>query len=71
MIPVALTSGATTASGPPAARFATGITSVAQPELNGPTTPSTRRLAAYVFAFDAHFSGSKIPVWAVESSHDW
>ena len=53
------------------ARFATGITSLAQPELNVPMTPMTLSLFAYARAFDEHFAESQTPAWAVESSQDW
>jgi hypothetical protein len=57
------------ASGP-SARFAIGICAQAQGDWKGPTTPTTRSVAAYAFAFDAHLRKSKFPVCAVESSHD-
>ena len=63
--------GLTIASGPSGARFATGISSFAQPELKVPTTPMTLSLFAYERAFDEHFAESQLPACAVESSQDW
>jgi hypothetical protein len=63
--------GLTIASGPPEARFAIGISSFAQPELNVPMTPITAELRAYAFAFAVHLDESQLPFWAVESSHAW
>jgi hypothetical protein len=57
------------ASGP-SARFVTGIWTAAQSELKGPITPTTRVVAAYAFAFEAHLMKST-SVCAVELSQDW
>ncbi len=63
--------GLTIPTGPPGARFSTGITISAQPELNVPMTPTTLLLLAYAFAFDEHLAESHLPACAVASSQDW
>jgi hypothetical protein len=49
------------ATGPPGARFMIGISSLAQPELNVPSTPSTDLSFAYARAFAVHFSVAQPP----------
>src|SRR4051812_42019323 len=59
------------ASGPPGARFATGTSSSAQPELNVPRMPMTEVVRVYALAFAVHVAEFQEPSWAVESSHFW
>src|SRR6185503_18008476 len=63
--------GDTIASGPGRALFAISICEVAHPEFTGPITPMTASAAAYVFAFEAHFSGVYDPSATVASSQAW
>jgi hypothetical protein len=63
--------GLTIATGPSGARFITGMTSFAHPELKVPISPIMLSLLAYARAFDVHFAESHEPACAVESSHDW
>src|SRR5690349_15599600 len=63
--------GLTIAIAPPDARFSSGISIFAQPELNVPTRPTMFELLAYACAFAVHFAASQLPAWAVESSQDW
>ena len=53
------------------ARFVIGIWAAAHGELKGPMTPTTRAVAAYALALDAHLTKSYFPACAVESSQDW
>src|SRR5438132_11310454 len=54
------------ATGPSDARLRTGISCVAQKDVNGPTTPIALGLATYCRAFDVHLVES----WEVSSRLD-
>ena len=55
---------------PSPASFRMGISTAAQPELNGPIQPTISSSWAAVWAFSAHLASSHCPAWAVASSSD-